>query len=146
MPKPVLSDSLFNADDVATALVNNYNLAVSNQDFAVTEISSNFSLETGWDSLYVKAFAFNGFVFINLECRHVGASPGTNEHFATNSNSNYFPTVLFTCPSTGWGGDTSDKIKFDTNGELIVSQDGSTAQNPGNADYHIRLNAFYRYA
>ena len=77
MPKPVLSDSLFNADDVATALVNNYNLAVSNQDFAVTEISSNFSLETGWDSLYVKAFAFNGFVFINLECRHVGASPGT---------------------------------------------------------------------
>ena len=140
-----------NTTSIASGTIGN-NVAVQSS-FAVTDITSSFEIglgssgggANGWDAFYCKAYAFNGFVFINLECRHVGAHPVAGEQLAVNTNSTYHPSALFTCPSTGWGGDTADKVRFETNGTITVSHDSSTAQNPGNLDYHVRVNAFYRY-
>ena len=46
MPKPVLSDSLFNADDVATAILDEANLQVTNQNLGVTDITSSFVINS----------------------------------------------------------------------------------------------------
>tara|TARA_R100001509_G_C4759681_1_gene179270 strand:- start:83 stop:580 length:498 start_codon:yes stop_codon:yes gene_type:complete len=142
---------LSNVGDIASGTLGN-NVAVQSS-FAVTDISSSFEVglgssgggANGWDGFYCKAYAFNGFVFINLECRHVSAHPSTQEQLAVNTNANYHPSVLITCPSAGWGGDTADKVRFETDGTITVSHDSSTSQNPGSLDYHVRINAFYRY-
>ena len=68
MPKPVLSDSLFNADDVATAILSEANLQVANSDLGVTDITSSFVRDSNWVSSLGndKCFKFMDFVFYNI--------------------------------------------------------------------------------
>ena len=90
MPKPVLSDSLFNADDVATAILSEANLQVTNQDLGVTDISSAFVLSTNWNTWQGhRAYKFNGFVFIWMGT-YKGSSASNGEVWMTINNSDFY--------------------------------------------------------
>tara|TARA_Y100001963_G_C6729534_1_gene423141 strand:- start:705 stop:1139 length:435 start_codon:yes stop_codon:yes gene_type:complete len=144
MPKPVLSDSLFNADDVATAVLSEANLQVTNSQLGVTDISSNYSFDSGWqaEAHGIIAYAFNGFVFININCVHPGGSPTTGEGLVTNSNSDYHPIEKTTMPSIANEADSAYSVVFQTNGNI----DQLSPYNPGSSNFHIVVNGFYRYA
>lgn len=140
MPKPVLSDSLFNADDVATAVLAEANLQVTNQDLGVTDISSSFVLSTNWIAWQGhRAYKFNGFVFIWMGTfKQTNASNG--EVWMTINNSDYYPNANTVFPTASHAGDTANLIQVQTNGNWIISD----PYTPSNADQRIIINGFYR--
>ena len=88
MPKPVLSDSLFNADDVATAILESANISVTNQDFAVVDRTSEFTNQSDMSVNAKKFFSFNGFMFFMLALKWIGDTPQYDELIFTNTNAN----------------------------------------------------------
>ena len=142
MPKPILSDSLFNADDVATAVLSKANLQIANNQLNVTDISSSISYETGWQTEVHDPIAwyFMGFVFININCVHTGGTPGTFEALATISDSNYRPSSDVSFPSIGYQGDSNYSIIIKSNGDICQYY----PQNQGNTNQYVVFNGFYR--
>tara|TARA_R100000808_G_scaffold22483_1_gene48910 strand:- start:779 stop:1207 length:429 start_codon:yes stop_codon:yes gene_type:complete len=141
MPKPVLSDSLFNADNVATAILNNAELSVTNQDFAVAERSSEFTLDSYWNSApYSNFYSFNGFMFFNFYVYKLGATPSNGQIIYTVS-SEFAPNAVYSLPSVGQETDTAEQIYFNTNGNIEVHN----PVNPGSSNYHIVVNGWYRF-
>ena len=126
MPKPVLSDSLFNADDVATAVLAEANLQVANSNLGVTDITSGFmSPASGWALESSNVFTFNSIVFFQLICRHTG-TPGQTETFATIASSNYYPQATSRFPTSSFEGDTAWHVEINTNGELKIREPHDT--------------------
>ena len=62
-----------------------------------------FSIASGWAQTdhAIIAYAFNGFVFVNINCYHAGSSPDGGENIATISDSGH--THGMTCANTGSG-------------------------------------------
>lgn len=140
MPKPVLTDSLFNADDVATAILSEANLQVTNQDLGVTDISSAFVLSTNWNTWQGhRAYKFNGFVFIWMGT-YKGSSASNGEVWMTINNSDFYPNVMTVFPTASHAGDTANNISVHTNGEWKISDPFT----PANTDQRIIINGFYR--
>jgi hypothetical protein len=144
MPRPVLSETTFNSDNIATSILQQANLQITNSQLGVTDISSNFSFNSGWqaEAHDIIAYAFNGFVYININCVHPGGSPTTGEVFVTNSNSDYYPITKTTMPSIANEADSAYSVLFRTNGNI----DQLSPYNPGSSNFHIVVNGFYRYA
>lgn len=142
MPKPVLSDSLFNADDVATAVLAQANLQITNQSLGVTDISNIFVNQSGWSdhSHATRAYHFNGFVFLNINLQHPGGTPSQGETCISITDSNYHPGVAFTFATISYEGDYANNINITTSGEIKVSWPG----NLGSSNYYIVCNGFYR--
>ena len=142
MPKPILSDSLFNADDVATAVLSKANLQITNSQLGVIDISASISYTSGWQNELHSpiAYYFNGFVFININCVHVGGTPGSTEALATISDSTYIPSGTVSFPSIGYQGDSNYSIIIDSNGDIKQY----TPQNLGNVNHYVVFNGFYR--
>ena len=142
MPKPVLSDSLFNADNVATAILNQANLSVTNQDFAVSTITSEFTVSTGFnmysDSI---AYSFNGFVFLAMSFAHPGPGITTNETIFTVSNTYKAITDTFLVTSS-YEGDTAYTVKAKTDGSFIIE---SPHDIGGSGNFYMTINGFYRH-
>ena len=143
MAKPVLSDSLFNADDVATAVLAEANLQVTNQDLGVTSHGSSIvTLSSGWSQLTTCNFySFNGFMFFSFVCEHAGGAPSNGEVFMTINDSDYYPTTQHSCPSISYQGDNAYRISIDTNGQFQVFD----PNNPGGSTFFICVNAHYRF-
>ena len=145
MPKPILSDSLFNADDVATAILSEANLQVTNSQLGVTDRSSLLVYESGWSdgdsNIPRKLFTFNGFAFISAMCYHSG-TPGNTETVITLSDTNYAPTVDYSLPTASFQGDTAQTVRIVTNGEIRIQY----PVNVSDSGYTINFNGFYRYA
>jgi hypothetical protein len=142
MPKPVLSDSLFNADDVATAVLAEANLQVTNSDLGVTDVSSNLVLQTGWQSHFQSpiAYKFNGFVFVCISIYHYGGTPANGEVCIQISDSNLYPNQQFTFPTIAYEDDSANSITVTTNGAFEVN----SPTNHGNNNHHVSINGFYR--
>ena len=145
MPKPVLSDSAFNADDVATAILSEANLQVTNEDLGVTDRSSLIVFQSGWQettgSVPTQFYTFNGFGFISLYCYHAGGTPATGEDVFYINDSDYHPvqnTAFFT---SSHHGDTSLRFTLNTNGMMDIIH----PKNEGDSDFFAVLNGFYRY-
>lgn len=140
MPKPVLSDSLFNADDVATAILSEANLQVSNNDLGVTEISNplNNGIMTV-DTTYTKMFKFNGFIFLQYRLTH-SATPTSGDIIASIADSNNYPSYQVLHNSVAYQGESVDRIEIHTNGN-IVSRNPDAA---GDAGFRVHGNLFYR--
>jgi hypothetical protein len=143
MPKPVLSDSLFNADDVATAVLAEANLQVTNQDLGVTSHGSSIAtLSSGWGhQVTANFYSFNGFMFFSFVCEHAGGSPAHAETFLTINDSDYYPIADFSCPSISYQGDNAYRIQINTSGEFKVLDPG----NSGASSFYICCNAHYRF-
>ena len=142
MPKPVLSDSLFNADDVATAILSEANLQITNQQLGVSDISSSFVNQSGFvDHQHSnRAFHFNGFVFINFNIVHNGGAPSTGETCVSITDSSYHPSSMYSFPTISYQGDYANSFYITTSGEIKISHPG----NQGNSDFFMVLNGFYR--
>ena len=145
MPKPVLSDSLFNADDVATAVLSEANLQVTNNQLGVTDKSSIFSKSSGFNDNghSIIAHSFNGFMFVSFNVVTAGAlDTNYNEHtIYTITDSNFYPETMTSAPTAGFEGDIAYTIKFNTSGTIVLSY----PTNAGGSGFHAVVNCFYRF-
>lgn len=142
MPKPVLSDSLFNADDVATAILSEANLQISNSNLGVTDISSSFSHNSNWSFSGFHAFKFNGFVFIAGQASTSSTPSGNDLTMSTITDSTVRPTSDTAMPTASYEGDTGNFVKVYTTGEVFIS----APINVGSGAFYVVFNGFYRYA
>ena len=140
MPKPVLSDSLFNADDVATAILNKANLQVTNNDLGVTSIATPLNNGTMTvDNDRTKMFHFNGFVFLQLRCSKNGTVT-SGETIATIASTEYYPSYLVLFNSITLSGDAGDRVEIDTDGTIKIHNPNNT----GDSFFRVNGNLFYR--
>lgn len=139
MPKPVLSDSLFNADDVAEAVLDEANLQITNNQLGVSDISSSFTLQSGflWTNPHV--LFFNGFVFFSGYFKHGGGTPINQETFVTIDHSGYRPSNNFSTNGVGYQADTGNHILIKTNGNIEIHD----PTNQGNSDFYFTINCVY---
>lgn len=137
MPKPVLSDSLFNADDVATAVLDEANLQVSNSFFAVTTVTDLFTLSSPYTIDNEVFYVFNKFAFV---CMSFDSSSVSNGDIMGSINSDYLPVVDVVFPVTGYQGDTANYIKVKTNGDIQLSH----PDNTGGSHFYGSINGWYR--
>jgi len=142
MPKPVLSDSLFNADNVATAVLAEANLQISNSVLGVTDISSDMDIQSGFTGQMVYAFAFNGFVFYNAKVDHSGGTPSNDEKIIQMSNSTYHANQTYLNNSISYEGDFVNRIEIRTDGGFYILN----PDNTGNSTFVMAFNGWYRYA
>lgn len=142
MPKPVLSDSLFNADDVATAVLAEANLQVANSSLGVTDISNVFDLNSSvWthDPNSKHGFYFNGFVFFTAYF-YASNVPASNTVIYSISNSDYRPHAVYNLPGTGWQGDSASRVEVRTNGDIVIKDPYEAVGN----GYYITVNGWWR--
>ena len=145
MPKPVLSDSLFNADDVATAVLAEANLQVTNNDLGVSDITDQFTVNSNWltGGTYPNkliAYHFNGFVFFGLHIYKQNATPTTGEVIVTIDNADYRPGTTFSAPTVSHEGDTAMHVQILTNGDITINY----AVNAGGSNFSVLVNCFWR--
>lgn len=139
MPKPVLSDSLFNADDVATAVLSEANLQIASSSLGVTDITNKFILGSNWNAYRTNAcHHFNGFVFFFLSTYKDGVSNG--DVMCSINDSDYFPYQDYYVNIHDYQGDTAEGIQIHTSGQFIVKN----PSNPGSTNYHVNIQGFYR--
>tara|TARA_R100000278_G_scaffold4613_1_gene7698 strand:+ start:353 stop:781 length:429 start_codon:yes stop_codon:yes gene_type:complete len=140
MPKPVLSDSLFNADDVATAILSEANLQVANSNLGVTDISSSFVLNSNtWSQTNPHMYYFNGFVFVSAYLS-TSSTPATNTVIWNISDPSYRPISTYSFPATGYQGDVPSQIEFRISGEVVVKD----PVNVSSSTYYNTINGWYR--
>jgi len=140
MPKPVLSDSLFNANDVATAILDSAELSVTNQDLGVVDRSSLFTFASGWAGTKI-AFSFNGFMFLNINCNHAGGTPADAETMLSTSDASFYADQAYFMPTLGYEGDRGTYVRIGTDGIINVHN----PVNLSNANFYVLANGWYRF-
>ena len=141
MPKPVLSDSLFNADDVATAILSEANLQISSSDLGVVDRASKFVVDSYWSTInYKNVYSFNGFMFFSFTAFKANATPSNGQIIFT-IDSNFVPNAPYVTPTIGYQADSAEHVIFQTNGNVEV-------HNPNNpsSHYYVVVNGWYRFA
>ena len=141
MPKPVLSDSLFNADDVATAIIESAELSVTNQDFAVADKTSIFTVDSNFSNARLIAYSFNGFMFLDWYLYRSG-TPTTGDTLVTIGDSSFYPNQVYSFPSIGYEGDTVEHIEFGTDGVIKIK----SPTNAGSSSWFTICNGWYRFS
>ena len=136
MPKPVLSDSLFNADDVATAILNEANLQIANNSLGVTDITDKFTVQSGVltstnDNLCIH---FMGIVFVNLYAQYTSTSPSVD--LFQISDSNFYPVTNSATSNISYQGDYVGAIRILTSGMMKAFD----SEQPSGSDSTQRLN------
>ena len=142
MPKPILSDSLFNASDVASAILSEADLSTINLNFAVTDRTSLFSTLNSYElhSDGAGAFSYNGFMFVNFRIyRESGAYDGNCLEI---TDSNYYPTKVHCFPTISHEGDRANMVKFKTDGKVEMH----LPSNFGVDVFYSVINGWYRFA
>tara|TARA_B100001029_G_scaffold178932_1_gene186807 strand:- start:2860 stop:3288 length:429 start_codon:yes stop_codon:yes gene_type:complete len=141
MPKPVLSDSLFNASDVATAVLDNADLSVTNQDFGVVDRSDKFTHSSSYSFNFFQAYSFNGFMFISFQCVTT-SSPTSGDAVSNINDSTFYPIAETVLPGIGYEGDSLNYLK------IIASTGALEIYSPlpqGIVNFYITINGFYRF-
>lgn len=144
MPKPVLSDSLFNADDVATAVLAEANLQIANSDLGVVDRAGLFSYGTGFlnNNHPIRAYSLIGFMFVNIHCYLPNATPSNNAVVITCSDSNFYSTATQSAVTLGYELDSGYSLNILTNGNITIE----VPTNRGGSNFLVVANFFYRYA
>ena len=145
MPKPVLSDLEYNADDVASAILSNADLAVTNQDFAITDITSSFVKESGFNNWHEeKCILFNGFVFVSLNT-YINSGHGSFDTAGmdayTINNSAYYPDQDYWLSSSSHQQDTSLAVMIKDTGKIFIS---TPVEVGVDTNFHTVINGWYR--
>ena len=142
MSKPILSELEYNADDVASAILQKADLSLTNENLGVTDIASILVAQSGWALEFEQMFAFNGFAFVCFRCSHAGGTPSHNEALLYLNDSDYHPIDTFLFPSVSHLGDYSQRVEVRDDGYFYVN---SPAQDPTDT-YYIVINGYFRYA
>tara|TARA_Y100000004_G_scaffold195628_1_gene263169 strand:- start:2022 stop:2453 length:432 start_codon:yes stop_codon:yes gene_type:complete len=140
MPKPILSDSLFNASDVSEAIVDTIDLGVINTNLGVVDRSSIITATTGFAFYYQNVYSFNGFMFVSIYIKHDGSGV-TTEQLGTITDSSFYPRVQAVFPTVSHQGDLAQAINFNTDGTIIVDN----PVDAGTAGWWSMINGFYRF-
>ena len=142
MSKPILSELEYNADDVASAILQKADLSIANDDLGVLDISdkydlgTNVSVEAGGD---VRAYYFNGFVFIYFNI-YRSSSISSSDVILSMNDTDYAPGVDVVFPSISYQGDSALHIEVSTSGDFkanIPIEEGTT-------NHYVCINGFYR--
>ena len=141
MSKPILSELEYNASDVASAILENADLSVTNQDFGVADCSDDFTIQTGFSESGLQAYSFNGFMFIMMSV-YSASTPDNGDNIYYNSNQDKRPSEVTFMPSISYQGDSANQITFNTNGYIVVSH----PYNPQGGDWNAVVNGWYRFA
>jgi len=141
MPKPILSDSLYNASDVSQAIIDTIDLSVINTNLGVVDRSSIITPTSGFDFYYKNVYSFNGFMLVSIYIKHTGSGV-TTEQLGTVTDSNFYPITQAVFPSVSRAGDLAQAINFNTNGTIIVDEPVD-ANSDG---WWSMINGFYRFA
>ena len=145
MPKPILSDSLFNADDVATAILNKANLQVANENLGVIDhTSSIYVLDSNWIfNITPNFFSFNGIMFVNFQCEknHNNGAVVNGETIFQIIDNDYKPSSTHVMPSASYQGDVAYHIRANTSGEFSLIE----PYNAGGSSFWVCCNGTYRY-
>lgn len=142
MPKPVLSDSLFNADDVVSAVFAEANLQIANNELGVSNKTSIFTIQSGFGTNAFQAYSFNGFMFVSGEVYHTSGTPADGAVIFAINDSTYHPTDTTYAPNIGYQGDSSYYLSFKDNGDVVVT----TPNNLSASAWHVVFNMHYRWA
>lgn len=143
MSKPILSELEYNADDVASAILQQADLSITNEDLGITDFSSSITFTSPYSEYQdIQAYAFNGFAFVSFGCYASGSSISHGDEIATISNSDFHPNVATNLLTMAWQGDTAERVLFQTNGEIIISGPVDVGSD---ANYYILINGWYRY-
>lgn len=141
MPKPVLSDSLFNASNVAEAIVDAVDFGVINTNLGVTDVSANFTNTSPYGAWAGnRAFTMNGFVFIALTAYRSSSGASDGDEVFNITDSNLYPSQSYNINSVSHEGDTAERFVIQTSGNIIVK----SPYNPGQSAFHVIINAWYR--
>ena len=139
MSKPILSELEYNADDVASAILDKADLSVTNQDFAVTTVSSLFTASSGTTISTNLGYSFNGFMFIS--CRgYTDSTPSEGATIMT-IDAGYTPIANTDFPTISYQGDLANFIRFNTDDDVTVH---SAAEGAGSTWYFC-INGSYRH-
>ena len=142
MPKPVLSDSLFNADDVATAVLQEANLQVTNSDLGVVDRTSLFIKTSDIDTFTnVKAYSFNGFMFLQAILIKDNSSPAQHTDLAYINDSDFYPLYEVKFSTTSYQGDSTYNGYITTGGKIRVEG----PSNEGDVHWRGVFNCWYRF-
>lgn len=139
MSKPILSELEYNASDVAAAILDKADLSVTNQDFAVTSVSSLFTAVSGTSINTQLAYSFNGFMFISCS-GNVSSTPSEGTSIMS-IDSGYTPIANTVFPTISYQGDLANFIRFNTNNDVTVH----SVENVHNTNWFFCLNGFYRH-
>ena len=140
MSKPILSELEYNASDVASAILENAELSVTNQDFAVSDRASIFVTATGWNLDNHNFYSFNGFMFCSGRF-YKATDPSNGETVCNINDSGLYPNSLYAFPSISHEGDYMQRLEFDTDGSLAVVN----PVNQGGDYFYITFNGWYRF-
>tara|TARA_Y100000310_G_C20621536_1_gene783595 strand:+ start:315 stop:752 length:438 start_codon:yes stop_codon:yes gene_type:complete len=142
MSKPILSELEYNASDVASAILSQADLSVTNEDFGVTDISSEYTATSGWNiNSDSTAFSFNGFIFVSFLLNHAGGEPSDGEKFMDVS-ADYKPVAKSFFPTVSHQADTGYNVSAKTDGGFYIA----LPHAPGaDVSFYVVFNGFYRY-
>lgn len=141
MPKPVLSDSLFNADDVATAVLGEANLSITNSTFGITDVTSSFAMENNclaWaEDLCLK---FQNIVFVNLSAILTFDPSTPDQKVYSITDSNLRPSdVVYLQSAYTYEGENATYYEIATNGDINIHR----ADNQGDTNFRFLMNNWY---
>mgnify|MGYP000293206363 CR=1 FL=1 len=142
MPRPVLSETTFNSDNVATSILQQANLQITNENLGVTNRSSVFTKHNdfGDNAHSVIAYSFNGFMFLNFNVYRVGTM-STQMVVYTINDSDFYPITRTTAPAVGYEGDLVSEVRAETAGNIKIFN----PSNQSSAGFYISCQMFYRY-
>tara|TARA_Y100000593_G_scaffold92703_1_gene185166 strand:+ start:1177 stop:1611 length:435 start_codon:yes stop_codon:yes gene_type:complete len=143
MSKPILSELEYNADDVASAILLKADLSIANDDLGVTDVSSSYTLQSGWANEVnaLIAYRFMGFIFLNINVKHAGGSPGDSESIYTIDDDDLDPATNQSLPTVGYGRDLAYCIVIHTDGNIKIVVPDNPASD---ADFYVNANGWYR--
>tara|TARA_R100000329_G_C7615045_1_gene218324 strand:+ start:789 stop:1325 length:537 start_codon:yes stop_codon:yes gene_type:complete len=109
--------------------------------FTVTDRSSLWSYGSGFsdNNHAIRAYSFNGFMFLSLNC--VKASISSGDDVVSISNSNFHPDQRYSAPIVSHEGDLAFTLNIKTDGVIEVQ----LPVNPGSGNFHVVSNFWYRF-
>ena len=143
MSKPILSELEYNADDVASAILSNADLAIANDDLGVTDVSDKFVLDSAWSEYVVRnIYKFMNFIFFNVGAEK-SSVPSSNDTIWT-IDSDIRPNDVYAVTSVTREGDTSNMIKIiDTTGIIQIDSPVEVLSS-SDAYFRVIINGWYR--
>lgn len=143
MPRPVLSDTAFNADNVATSILQQANLQIANDNLGVTDITSQFVRQSGWSEMKDKnaCYYFMGFVFYNLSAE-ASSFPNSGTAIWKINSSTYYPEDNYHTNTITYQGDHANFIEIDTSGNIIIGNPGQFSGT--DSLFRVVINGWYR--
>ena len=121
MSKPILSELEYNANDVASAILQEADLSIANEDLGIVDRTSLFDEQNSYElasGTYAGAYSFNGFLFVNFSVDRDQPYAGACLQC---SDSDFYPTVVTTMPTISHEGDRANYVEFDTSGNVNIS-------------------------